>query len=589
MELEQSVTIEFEKAKKTDAITMLFNDGKKKHYALSKYDPKKIDSKIFGEDMGNAETIWVFMGLSLGYQIEYLLDYAKRDLNIIIIEPSKKYVELQKEQNPNLEAILAKPSVALVTMENFIELKSVITQKVRAKDRNNVRFVDNSLYLKFFEGFYKVATKEVSNSINFLNINYNTRDVYFIKTLKNIMLNKEATINSYSFKPHWGAYKDIPALIVSGGPSLDKNIEFIKNFKGFVFTGVRTYNKVYDYGGEVDFLCSVDPTVKSFELLADREKTHAAMITLPVSSPDIIANNDGPKYITVNDAPVIYSLFKQTYAYLPAFGSVATLCLSGAKVLGCNPIIFIGQDLAYTDNKTHADTVGAKTLNINEETHRIMVDGYYGGKVPSHNDLEGFLRWIEDYIRDNSEDTTYINATEGGAKIKGTIQMPFEEVVQKYTNQKPKLEHTLKVTDAYEEGETPEEPEKALQDCIQEIKDIKKMIQEGIKYTDEIIAEYKKGPKAAQVKLQKLIRKVDKRVGSNIPTKNALANEAIKIAYSKINIHTPYKQPLHETAEERQIRLASMTNHTYQLIIVQLDRVLELIELKEEDQESEEN
>ncbi len=308
------------------------------------------------------------------------------------------------------------------------------------------------------------------------------------------------------------------------------------------------------------------------------------MVAIAVSSPDIIANNNGPKYFATNDGTIVEELFRQKLPGLNAFGSVATLCLSTAYEFGCNPIIFIGQDLAFTDNKTHADTIGAKTFDVNERDYKYLVDGYYGGKVPTDNSLEGFLRWIEDFIRDNNN-STFINATEGGAKIKGTIQMTFEEVVKQYTIPKPLIKHELKIVDANNvEKNLSEivEPYDALKICIKQILDVKDMMREGVKLTNDIINEHQKGNLKSNDRLQKLIRKVDKRVGNNIPTNNAVADEAIKIAYSKININQAYKPPLHETVNERQIRLATMTNHTYQIIIAQLDKVLEILEVDEE-------
>ena len=57
-----------------------------------------------------------------------------------------------------------------------------------------------------------------------------------------------------------------------------------------------------------------------------------------------------------------------------------------------------------------------------------QADGYYGGKVWSRGDWMNFLRWFENAIHIYS-DRQVINATEGGARIKGTSQRSLKEII----------------------------------------------------------------------------------------------------------------------------------------------------------------
>jgi ribosomal protein L7/L12 len=99
-------------------------------------------------------------------------------------------------------------------------------------------------------------------------------------------------------------------------------------------------------------------------------------------------------------------------------------------VLGANPIVFIGQDLALTDGKDHAEgyphTYNANTLK-NRTDNGFDADGYHGGRVRTERQLMYYKTWFE---RRASEltDRLIINATEGGARINGTVQLPFATV-----------------------------------------------------------------------------------------------------------------------------------------------------------------
>jgi hypothetical protein len=91
-----------------------------------------------------------------------------------------------------------------------------------------------------------------------------------------------------------------------------------------------------------------------------------------------------------------------------------------AEYIGCSNIIFIGQDLAYTDNKYHADIVNfSKGSNIiEEEKGMFWVDDVYGNKVLTDKQLNFYRINFEEHIKAKMN-IKFINSTEGGANIKG--------------------------------------------------------------------------------------------------------------------------------------------------------------------------
>lgn len=109
---------------------------------------------------------------------------------------------------------------------------------------------------------------------------------------------------------------------------------------------------------------------------------------------------------------------------------VATTGLDVAIKMGCNPIIFVGQDLAFTDNKTHSKDIFSK--DIIENNNLRDVEDIYGNTVKTSKNLYIYLRWIQNRIY-KEEDIQFIDSTEGGAKIKGTKVMRLSEVIDKKT------------------------------------------------------------------------------------------------------------------------------------------------------------
>jgi len=59
-----------------------------------------------------------------------------------------------------------------------------------------------------------------------------------------------------------------------------------------------------------------------------------------------------------------------------------------------------------------------------------FVEGYYGKPVPTNLGLASFLTVFNAMVKNS--DKKIINATEGGAKIQGTEQIPLKTVIEKY-------------------------------------------------------------------------------------------------------------------------------------------------------------
>lgn len=123
---------------------------------------------------------------------------------------------------------------------------------------------------------------------------------------------------------------------------------------------------------------------------------------------------------------------------LDAGASVAHLALSSAIYLGADPIIFVGQDLAYgPDGVTHskdAVTMQEKGKAVRDIIHSfptVYVEGNNGEMIPSNQLWVNFKIIMESIISKNPEHHFY-NATEGGAKIQGTERAKLCDLAGQY-------------------------------------------------------------------------------------------------------------------------------------------------------------
>jgi len=239
-------------------------------------------------------------------------------------------------------------------------------------------------------------------------------------------------------------FKGKPAIIVSPGPSLSKNLAQLPALadRVVIIAGTHSLTALHSVGITPDITMAADPGKHAHRIVGDlKGLALAAMVRhdyfdLPCEQAFTFAGNGRA------DA-WLYGGLKEDAA-LPTGGSVSCSALSMAMKMGCNPIILVGQDLALTDGKYYAAesedgdrTVGAlpdgsfHVLSDGKPTTQnqrgVVVPGYHGGQVATSQSFQAFLVWFTAMAEKNTE-FRMVNATEGGAYIQGMEHIPLSSV-----------------------------------------------------------------------------------------------------------------------------------------------------------------
>lgn len=234
----------------------------------------------------------------------------------------------------------------------------------------------------------------------------------------------------------WAATrKDQPVLIVSAGPSLNKQLPLLAaNQDLFTILAVNTVWPILEKHGIVpDAVLSLDRNSKAAWPQNGVSHNTAFCVDLGCA-PDLLWSHDHNHVITACDpfTSAIAGSLGAKSEFLRTGGSVATSAFAMAEMLGGNPIVLIGQDLALTDGRDHAEgyphTYNSQTLKVRTD-NGFDVDGYHGGRVRTERQLMYYKTWFEGRIKE-LPDRLIINATEGGARIQDALQLPFASVCQ---------------------------------------------------------------------------------------------------------------------------------------------------------------
>lgn len=189
----------------------------------------------------------------------------------------------------------------------------------------------------------------------------------------------------------------------------------------------------------------------------------------------IISSLTHPKtieYLEKNDRKymlVLRPLFFESKLGLKEYGflgngmSVANMAYELAGALRFENIILIGQDLAYSDDgKSHPKEHIYGDQGDEEVIYKQITA--YGGKGVVNTQLTWYL-FLKSFEKDialakNILKITTYNATEGGARIEGTIEKPFKELCEEML--KEKIDKNITLT-------KPKNPQKKIKQCKEKL------------------------------------------------------------------------------------------------------------------------
>ncbi|MCI8509157.1 MAG: motility associated factor glycosyltransferase family protein [Lachnospiraceae bacterium] len=224
--------------------------------------------------------------------------------------------------------------------------------------------------------------------------------------------------------------KDV--IIVAAGPSLDKNVELLKNKRpNMVILAVETvFRKLLNLGIDVDYMIVTDANSRIYWHLEGLESRQVPMLYLSTAYKGYAMNYQGKKYlICQNGYKKAEELAKQKGWHLyETGGSVTTTAFDVCIRLGCKSIAFIGLDLAYTGNLAHAEGAAKRAAAGAEEMQQVPAVG--GGKVPASKVFIMYNRWIAERAKKEDVVMPVIDATEGGAVIPGLKMMLFQSYLE---------------------------------------------------------------------------------------------------------------------------------------------------------------
>jgi hypothetical protein len=450
---------------KTGNMTYQIQANGKPVYLHSRYDPLEEAERWAEMQTLPLRSVILFLGWGMGYQVlEWCKQHSGTACSMILWEPEPQFF------------VQSLPHVDLQPLRNIDNLEIVLgydeQSLFQALHRNLSFLLNHELTIKPLP-FVNIYPPVIVQTLK--------KQVQMVVALKQNALQYMETMGQACQSHIIGNLKQVPncllphnvqqittgrpGIIVAAGPSLNKNIQYLHaaQNKSVIFAVDTSFPVLRHHGIKPDFVVSKDPSdlnLKHFQNLQQVADTILAFE--PQVHPEIPKKFDGKKIWIPARTNQVHQWLKgfqlQAGDHFPFSTNVALAAFNLAVVMGCNPIIFVGLDLCFSngDGTSHVEhsALNARTWFVpqtqqliyqreqfQESVQGISVEGIDGKQYPAIPNFFEALRLLESLIP--RQRSLVIDATEGGAKIAGTTILSLQEALRQYCQQDISLTEVL--------------------------------------------------------------------------------------------------------------------------------------------------
>jgi len=440
-------------AKSGVAVASVEGPGGRASWLASKYDPEKEAAKLLGEIDRSKVACVTLIGMGLGYHVAQAVREAGPKDMVVVYEPDLglMHAVLQKMDHTawlsDRRVMIFAGEVDRAKVVQAIEpVQATVIQGAKVVVHPPSRQREAEAVGQFGEAF--------KEALSYCRTTLATSLVNAARTCENLMMNMPWYMAGSTVNELVDAAKGYPAVCVAAGPSLVKNVELLSDpevrRKVVVISTQTTLRPLLDRGIRPDYVTALDYSPISsrfYEGLPDLDDI--TLVAEPKAHTAILRSFPGPIRVChseFNDQ--LLGKMARPIQPIKAGATVAHLSFYLAQMLGCDPIMMIGQDLGFSDGLYYApgtavhrvwsSELGAfNTLEMMEwqrivrmRAHLRRAEDQNGKPIFTDEQMATYLKQFE---RDfESAPQTVIDATEGGMAKAHTVAMPLVDALEKH-------------------------------------------------------------------------------------------------------------------------------------------------------------
>ena len=441
-------------------------------YLHNNYGAEAEAKEIFEKIKTTDFTMNVIYGFGLGYLFQEFAINAKG--LVFVFEPDIEILATTLEVVDFSEE-LSKKNVFI--FNDFDELKKCYIENYIFKSDTSITFLPS--YKKIFEKKMLEFVQRLNLVMGSAIIDNNYIKNKLIPAVKSVCNNLDCLVNEPVLGIFKDIYKDKTALVISAGPSLDKNLETIKKYRNkvIIFSVGQALRSLQNNGITPDFVGLVE-TSSQMSQLENLDTSKINLILEPLTYTGLHKSNF-KNIISYPSKVSIPNLIWTSIANIDASsyissGTVSYMMLYSAYLLGFKDLILVGQDLAFLDGKCYTKDTQHKGLtyeydsktgsakvtveNVKEFSDSLLgqnikidenrkielaqrridlinknlcnVQGIKGNQLLTTYDYASFISKFEEFAQKHKNDLNLFNTSLEGAKINGYEDVPLDEILK---------------------------------------------------------------------------------------------------------------------------------------------------------------
>lgn len=410
-----------------------------------------------------ASAIFAVRGLGLGHHVAALAQRAQQCSVVVVFEPDARLLRAVLERvdiGPWLEATnlavvvgsgdRAELMGALAGLEGMVAGGVAILDHPPSKPRVAARGGE-------------AFAQELITVVRGARVGVITTLLQTETTFRNLLGNVGHYTSCAGIADLAGVRTGKPAVVVSAGPSLHRNVELLAQpgvRDRVVIIAVQTVLKtLLARGIRPHFVTALDHapiSARFYEGLTPADVEGITLVVEPKANPAILRAFPGTIRCCADGwlDKLLGSELCRPMGSVPAGSTVAHLSYYLARHMGCDPVVLVGQDLGFPDGQYYAPGAAIHTVWQGElgefntleglEWQRIArmrnlcrrVTDQHGRPIYTDEQMSMYLVQFErDFASDTAKGLRVIDATEGGvAKLHTTI-MPLGEALARFASQ----------------------------------------------------------------------------------------------------------------------------------------------------------
>ncbi len=398
------------------------------------------------------ESAVVVFGLGAGHTVRDLLAHCRGP--VIVYDPDPSVVRTVLQAGPT--------DLGGVKLScDFDELR--MWWPTLSRGSSTAVVVATPGYPERYAESYAMLADALGTLVRSAKVNECTLHVRARSWVDHVVANLPQLAGRHPFGRLKGRYRNVPAFIVGAGPSLRRNAHLLREAasKGIVFALNSSASVLASHDAEPQVVVSLEAAnnASQLETLPWIDSVNRAMSLTAHPATWAIPRGHVLPYF---EQMAFFGQLGQLLGVEPTSvaGSVSTAAFSLAESLGCNPIVFLGQDLAFTEGKVHAQGTEIENSRVHvdrdsgciryewcDAAKRLYRDiagapsgerlcevpewGGQGTVVTSAtwNLVRGWMESRARQMREAGDERRLINATEGGSSIPGFEEIPLSDVL----------------------------------------------------------------------------------------------------------------------------------------------------------------